>query len=300
MSAPDAPEDHSLDIARLEMAEREKERLRQEEAARVRQAELAQLRTDALTSGRSNVNQYFTNQGLVPDDYASTIDAEINRILSGISRDDPNPGAYFQNAGPTVYDTAQSGFRNQLMRTLDSIFAPNFETQRLPYTIDDPIIGGIHAEQRGRADDIIKNMLQRGVINQTGYNAAAADLDRQSPGVTARLNEIGTGLIASGQTSLRDIANQGRSSASQSRLGQQFDPYSYSSQADTAFNDFINSLGTNIRAALPGDLFSTSGLGAVAGAGQGAQNTKFDPRALSGLTSDTDEEDTDRTKEGVF
>jgi hypothetical protein len=289
MSVPAPPPDRSVELRQLELDASERQRLRQAEEDQRLRTELAGLRSDARTGAQGNAQQYFAQQGLVPGDYATDIDAEINRILSSVPRDDPNPGSYFSNVGPSAYSTAQTGQRNVAQRDLDRIFAPNFETARVPYTLDDPILAGIEAEQRGSADDIIRNMLTRGVITPTGYEAGRADLERQTPGVRAQLNEIGTGQLATGQQALRDIANRARSTASQINLGAPFDPYSFGSEADAAFTNFMNNLGMNIRAAAPGNLFRTSGLGAIAGAGQGAQNTAFDPKALAGIIAEQEQ-----------
>src|SRR5262249_50683662 len=159
--------------------------------------------------------------------------------------------------------------RTKAMNAVNQAFAPNYEMSRVPFTLDDPYLSGIEAEQFSDADKIIKNMLDRGVLTQSGYNAALTDLQGQEAGVKSRLSEIGTGLLNTEQGKLRDIANSARQTAGGLNLGQQFDPYSYSSQADQSFNDFIGSLGDQIRAQVPGKLFNTAGLAAIGGAGQG-------------------------------
>lgn len=300
MSAPSLPADHSLEVAQMQQASSDKARQEQDAKDAANKAELSQLRNDSYTGAKGSVNNYFTDQGLVPGDYSNTIDSELSRMLSAIPRDDPNPGTYFSNAGSQIYGTAQDQYRNKESRALDSIFAPNFADSKITNSTDDPILGGILGEQRQSADDIIKNMLSRKVITQTGANAAEADLDKQAPGVRSRLDELGLGQLASGKQTLNDIANKARSSASQLHLGQAFDPYSYGSQSDQAFTDFISGLGDKIRSTVPGNLFSTSGLAAVAGAGSGAQNTAFDPAALSGSTDSTTTPVVKRTGSTVF
>lgn len=291
MSAPSPPPDRSVELRQLELQAEERARLRAEAAAEERRRELAALRGSAFEGGRGSAQNYFTLQGLDPNEYASTIENEITRILNSIAPDDPNPGAYFSNVGPQVYDLAETAERGRYGRELDRIFEPNFASQRIPFTLDDPILASIEAEQFQSADDIIKNMLNRGVITNTGYQTARGDLEKQRPGVQARLTEVGTGQLGTGQQRLREVANEGRSTASQLRLGTPFDPYSYSSQADQVFTDFLNNLGANIRAALPGNLFSTSGLATVAGQGQGAQNTVFDPKATAGIFEENEDEE---------
>lgn len=287
MSQPSIPQSHDLEIAQMESAQHDRAQQEADKKAAERKTELAGLRSNAGTAARGNVNSYFTEQGLDPAQYAGGLDQYINNIMAGVPQDDPNPGSYFQNAGQGYYDQQQGAYRNRNARTLDSIFAPNFAETRIPSTLDDPNIASYENEQRGSADAIIKNMLARHVITQTGFNAANSDLDRQQAGVHSRLDTIGQGLLAGGQDKLRGIANKARSTAQQLNLGSPFDPYSYSSEADQAFNDFLGGLGGNLRAAAPGNLFQTSGLAAIAGAGSGAQNTAFDPDALAGVVDNT-------------
>lgn len=300
MSAPSMPPDNSLAVeqSRISAQERAQEQARKEAADR--KAELSGLRTSAVGNARNSANDYFTGQGLDPSEYSSQIDSKINSILGGIGQEDANPGSYFQNVGSDAFNYAQEGYRSKNQRALDKQFGPDFETNKIPFTLDDPYLSSIEAEQRSSADEIIRNMLDRGIITSSGYGAASKDLDSQAPGVRARLNEVGTTTLAQGQGSLKEIANQGRKTASNLSLGTQFDPYSYGSQADQAFNDFIGSLSDTIKSKLPGDLFSTSGLAAIAGAGQGAQNTKFNPGAAAGIFDDEEDDNNNTNAETIF
>ena len=290
MSSPAPAKDNSVELAQMQQAAAEKAAAQERQDAADKATKLAALRSNAATGAKGSAESYFTEQGLVPGDYESQIQNQINQILSGISPDDPNPGAYFSNIGETAYGSAQDAQRNKYSRTLDTLFPANFETARISDTTDDPTIGAIDAEQRQSADAILRNMLARGVITDTGFTAGEAGLDKQEPGVRARLNEIGGTELATGRSKLTGIANTGRQAASTYKLGASFDPYSYGSQVDQAFADFMNNLGGSIRAKAPGNLFDTSGLASIAGAGSGAQNTKFDPNALAGVVDSTDDE----------
>ena len=173
------------------------------------------------------------------------------------------------------------------MNTVNQNFAPNFESSKVPFTLDDPYIAGIAGDQYNDADKIIQNMLARGVLTSGGAASAEADLQNQKPGVTAKLTDIGSGLISKEQSDLSGIGNKARQAAGNIQLGQTFDPSTYSTQADQSFNDFIGSLGDQIRAQVPGKLFNTAGLAAIGGAGQGAGNTAFNPSAAAGTADDT-------------
>lgn len=292
MSAPSPPPDNSLAVEQSrQQAQREaEERAAAKEAAK--KAELSALRTSARGAATGNVNNYFSTRGIDPSRYGGSIEQQLNDILAGISPTDENPGSAFTGAGQTIYDTLQSGERTKASDAVNRMFAPNFEMTRVPFTLDDPYLAGFEAEQFSNADKVIKNMLDRGVLTSAGYNAAKSDLEGQRAGVRTRLNEIGTGLLSGQQQSLRDIANTARQTAGGLQLGQDFDPYSYSSQADQSFETFLGSLGDQIRAQAPGDLFSTAGLAAVGGAGQGAGNTAYNPQASAGILGAEDDTDT--------
>src|SRR5262245_12567273 len=300
MSAPSAPPDNSMQVEQMRIAAQERQRAEEKAAADAKRAQLQELRGQAGTTARTGAQTYFQGRGVDPASYQGDIDALINSTMAGIGPEDPNPGGYFTNFGQTAFDRAQENFRTKNMREIDKLFAPNFETTKIPFTLDDPYLASIESEGRASADDIIRNMLDRGVITPSGYAAAAADLDKQAPGVKTRLNEIGTTTLSEGQNALKNIANKGRQTASTVELGTAFDPMTYSSEADAAFNDFITNLGNTIRGKAPKTLFNTAGLGAIAGAAQGAQNLAFDPAALQGVDTSEDEDKKDTTPESIF
>lgn len=300
MSAPSPPPDHSAEIRQMEIDEARRKEEAQALKDKQHKEELLNLRNNARSSAGSAAEQYFAGQGLDPTQYSSDINSYLDNVLAGINPNDENPSAYFKDAGSQVYNQLESGRRTKAQTDLDRLFSPNFETKRIPFTLDDPYLSAIEAEQRSSADSIIKNMLDRHVITQSGYNAAAADLDKQAAGVKSRLNEIGTTTLSGGQSSLRDIANQARQDAANLKLGSQFDPYSYSSDADRTFDEFIAGLGNNIRAKVTGNLFNTTGLAALAGAAQGAGNTAYNPLAAQGIQQDSDAKKDDTTSESIF
>lgn len=292
MSAPSPPPDNSLAVEQSRQQAAKEAQAAADAKELAHKQELAGLRSAARTGATGSVNNYFASRGLNPENYAGSIESQLNDILSGISPTEENPGAAFKGAGQSIYDILQTGERTKATDQLNRMFSPNYEMTRVPFTLDDPYLSGVEAEQYSDADKIIKNMLDRGVLTTSGYNAAAQDLEGQRAGVRSRLNEIGTGLLSGEQQKLRDIANTARQTAGGLQLGQDFDPYSYSSQADQSFSDFINTLGDQIRAQVPGKLFNTAGLAAIGGAGQGAGNTAYNPQAAQGIIQQDDTSDT--------
>lgn len=284
MSAPSMPPDNSLAVEQMQEAAAAKAQAAADAKAAQDKADLLSLRTSSAAGGTAAAKDYFSQQGLDPSQYATDIDSQISSILAGISPTDPNPGAAFQDVGARIYNQETTGAQARANQQLDKLFPGNFDTQRVNMQTVDPYIQGIDTEQRQSADAIIQNMLSRGVITPAGQSAAEAELDRQNPGVLAKLNEIGTGTVATEQQSLRDVANQARTQASTLKLGDTFDPNTYGSSADKQFSDFITNLGTTLRGKIgSANLFNTTGLAAIAGAGQGAQNLPFDPTAQQGV-----------------
>ncbi len=295
MSGSSPPPDNSLQVEQQkEQAQRDAQAAQDAKDA-AHKVELAGMRTQARQAAGGTVDQYFNDQGVDPSSYEGSIATQLNNMLSGISPTDENPGASFTGAGQTIWDNLTSAGQAKATKGVNQYFSPNFEMTRVPYTLDDPYLSGVESEQYSNADKIIKNMLDRGVLTTSGYNTAKTDLDSQVAGVNSKLNEIGTGLLTGEQSKLRDIANSARQTAGNLQLGQDFDPSTYSGQADQSFNDFIKSLGDNIRAQVPGQLFNTAGLAAIGGAGQGAGNTAYNPTAAAGIVDTTDQTDTSKS-----
>lgn len=261
---------------------------REDAKAEAHKKELAALRDSVFNNARNSTSRYFSQLGLNPDDYSSDIDQRLQDILSGISSSDENPGSYFRTAPQSVYGDLTTARQQKLQSDLDRMFAPNFETSKIGMTIDDPYLQDIEHEQRGAADAIIRNMVKRGVLTNTGASAAFNDLENQTAGVRGKLRSFGDATVAGGQSQLADIANKARQAAGTVKLGQQFDPTKYTTDADQIFSDFVSSIGDQIRAKVPTNLFKTTNLASIGGAAQGAGNTAYNPLAASGVIDDED------------
>jgi hypothetical protein len=303
MSGSSPPPDNSAQVEMMRQnAAREKEE-RDAAAAKLHKEELAGLRGTARTGAGEQVRNYFSSQGIDPEQYAGSIDSQLNTILSGISPTEENPGSAFTNAGQSIWDTLTTAGRTKAGRDINAVFAPDFQYSRVADTLDDPYLAGVEGEQYANADQIIKNMLDRGVLTSGGYSSAQKDLENQRAGVRSRLNEIGMGLLNKERGELGDIANRGRQTAGALNLGETFDPYKYGTEADTSLSGFLAGLGDQIRAQVPGQLFNTAGLAAIGGAGQGLGNTAFNPAAAGGVkedTSDTATDDENQNANSIF
>ena len=290
---PAAPKDNSAEVARIE-AQAAAEARAAEEAQKEKEREQFNTRLgSAFDNALLSASDYFTSQGLDPNDYTSQIQTRANALRGTVPDLDLSPGTYFEGLGQTVYNSEQDAMRNRYGRTLDDLLPTGFAADRIDNTADDATLAAILEEQQADARGYVDNLLNRGVITSTGYDAAIDEILGQRAGATARLDEIGQGELERGRVNLRDIANTGRSTIDNLRLGSTFDPYGVSSDVDAAALDFFDNLGTTLRGVAPTDLFSTDGLSAIAGAAQGAGNTAFDPAAVAGLGTSNDDDDDD-------
>lgn len=282
MSAPSAPPDNSLQIEQMQENQAAQAKADADAKTAKDASDLAALRTSSAASGNKATDDYFASQGLDPKQYQGDIDSKINSILTGIGTTDPNPGSSFLTAPQDIYQAITAAGQSKDLQGVNSIFSPTYSADRATNSLTDPYVNDIASTQRSSADDIITNMLKRGVITDSGKTAAEAELDRQQPGVLDQLKTLGQGTISGEQSALDAIANKGRQDAQTATLGQTFDPTKYGKQADDQFNDFVNNLGNTLKGKVTGNLFNTTGLAAIAGAGQGAGNTNFDPSATGG------------------
>lgn len=261
---------------------------------------LTGLATTAKTGAQTAADAYFNQMGVDPSAYEGIIGNLIN--ATSVPQYDPNPGSYYTNVGQNAYTQAETQGQNKATSGINALFDPNYEYTRVPDTLDDPFLASIDAEQRQTAESFLNNLVSRGVITESGRGAAESDLERQNAGVMAKLNELGTGALATGRQGISDIVNRGRSAASGLKLGTAFDPNTYKTQVDTAFNDFLNNLGTTLRGKVTGNLFDTSGLPVIAGAAQGAGVTPTTNLGAFGTTTEDDKTAQNRTNTstGVF
>lgn len=284
--------------AALEIDARERKAERQERR-RDKKADAAEKLKDeaalekALAGGRSGIEAYFQEQGVNPNEYATTNNAVINEILNRIPAGADDPGTYWEGSPQYAFDRAENVAQGNAMRDVDRVFAPNFEYTRYADTADDAILASILAEGRGEAEDYLQNLLARGVINDSGMTAGTKNIDKQAAQVKALLDQYGSATIEGGRAEGRDVANRARTAAGGYKLGSPaFNAGTYGTELDAKFADFLSGLETDIRGKITTpNLFDTSGLAMISGGGQGAGNLAYDRRATSGLPPVEDDEE---------
>lgn len=286
------PQDHSAEVARIEQQSANEQRLREEQQQKVKQAEFDKRINSAFGTGVSGAERYFTSQGLDPKKYAGDIRQGAADIRGGVPNLDANPSSYFANLGQQIYDAQQGGERNRDLQGIDKFAPAGFAAGRIGDTADDSIINAILGEQQQTGTDYIDNLLNRGVVTSGGADAARKNLAGQRTTALSRLNTLGAGELEAGRGGAENLVNKGRTTASNQRLGDNFDPFALSGDLTKYFGNFFKNLDQNIRGKAPTDLFSTAGLANVAGASQGAGNTAFNPNALAGILGDQKKDET--------
>lgn len=292
-SAP-MPPDNSVELAMIEQRAA-REAARQEQQAEKRdERRFNRNLSGAFDSALQQARDYFTSQGASSDDYMTQIMNNLNATRGMVPFLDMNPGSYFAGAGEKAYKSANDEFINKQMQTLRQLLPQNYATNRITDDVDDATIEAILGEHQSEAQKYIDNLLSRGVITNAGHAGALKNITGQAGTAKAKLNEFGQSVIESGRGDIDKIIGAAQQAASQLKLGDQFDPYSYQNNALDKLQSFFDNIGGNLRAKVSGPLFDTSGLAGIAGASQGAQNTKFNPQALAGVLQD-DEEEKDKT-----
>lgn len=295
INTPTAGDSEAVRLAKIQAENARIAQAREDEDRARQQAEFGTKLDSSYNAAVADAQSYFSSRGLDASQYMPLIQNAATSAKSRIPSLDANPGSYFDGIGSRVYEDARAAERLKYGREIDKYAPVGFEQRRITDTADDATIAAILAEQRQTADSYIQNLLSRGVIKDNGASAAQKELDRQALAARAQLNELGGQQLNSARTKISNIANQGREGAANFELGGSYNPYDYSRDIDTSISDFFSGLGDNLRGLAPSNLFSTEGLAAIAGGAQGAQNMRFDPRALNGQPTFTatndDEED---------
>lgn len=309
-----APEDKSDEVARIEAqaareAREEERRMAEEARIRQEQKEAADLSAfqqrleSAFSGGLSQAENYFQSRGLDPSQYRGQITSAAQQRRSTVPELSGEVGSFFSGLGESVYDDLTGAARGNALRGINQIAPEGFARGRIVDTADDSFIESILAEERGEAEGYAQRLRDRGVITDSGLAAAMKNIGEQANRGQFTLSDLGMGLLEEGRSGAVDIANRGRSRASNLELGEQFDPFAaVGGELNDYFTNFMSTLGDRLRSRAPSDLFDVSGLPVLAGAAQGAGNTIFDPNIIAGLTprDDDEDDDDDKNNTGVF
>jgi hypothetical protein len=247
--------------------------------------------SSSYSTALESAKQYFTTMGLDPEQFMGEISSKANSIKSSVPTLDGNPGTYFDGLGNSVYDDLTTAGQSKAGRELDAFASTGFDNQLISRNAGDDSVQAILGEQEQERRNYADNLLARGIVTDSGYQSALGSIDKQRFGVQSNLSEIAKAVLEGGRGDLRDIASQGRTAASNLKLGQQFNSGQFSQQINDEATQFLENLGGNVRSRVGDNLFDMSSILRSAGSGQGAQNTAFDPAAFFSATGGQDDED---------
>lgn len=258
---------------------------------------------------RGDIAQYFSDRGIT--DLAPYTDA-IDRAIRDASQEVPRGvgqgvkrnamNTYFDAVPEDLYTKLSGEQQTRAMTALKDALPTDFQDYRIPTNADDQLIQDMLTEQRGKAEGYAKSLLNRGVVNQRGYDAAIEDIMGQQPRIEGMLQDVGNTLLSGGRSQLSSLADKARNRATTMQLNEgPFDINKYTQDINDAFDQFMGGLGSQFSAQVgQGDLFTTSQLAGKAGQAMGPQNFRFDTRALSGADPFTDQEEEDRKAKPIF
>jgi hypothetical protein len=268
-----APPDNSLELERMQQAERESNRAREEAAAATKltndRAAAANAWAGAETNARDRIYRAFADQGGDARNYMDVIDSAITGARGGISDTELNPGQYLND---TFVNDIVSGrlnaARTKNTQAVDNTYAPNWANDAFADTADDSIISSILGTQRGEAVAALDSARKRGNLDSTGYSAALAKLDQQQAAGNATAQQLGGNVLQGYRSGLSDLISGARTAAGQSNFGN-FNMDSYNNNISNKLNSYNNSLAGDVTAALQGQEFFD--IGSILNAGGTAQ-----------------------------
>lgn len=252
--------------------------------ANQRAANLRRSNEQIGRQGLAGAENFFRDRGVDPGGFRGNIQSAIQRVLGGLKPDEAANIGMFENLGEDVFNQIQDRGRTAATGQVNRLFQPNFETTNIDDAFDDAIIGTLEGEQYNEAKNYLDNLLNRGVINNTGYQAGLGNIDKQRGSVRLQLQDIGNDILAGGRQQLTDIGNRARTAASNLGVGQVFDAQPFAASMSKALESFRSTLDPAFRTQIGAgkNLFDTSKLANIAGMAQGAGNMRFDPNALAG------------------
>lgn len=275
MCGSSPPEDHSVELRQMEIAEENKRR--QEEAALKAENETKfQGRLgSAFDTASADASGELASRGLNEDEFLPMILKALQTARGSVPDLDANPYSYLSGVAGQTLNTERDRRRANYTNQIDK-FAPfNFADMRIGNDLDDDVINGLIDDDLNRATLEAQRARDRGTLNDTGYTGAIENIGRQRSGINARLQDTGAGILEEGRQTLRNRANTGRQGASMYELGQTFNPLDTQNLIDQDYTNFRTSMADRLKGKIgTSPLFDTSDLLNVGGAAQGAINSK--------------------------
>jgi hypothetical protein len=234
------------------------------------QANRQQAYNDAL----ANITQTFRGQGVDPSNYMSYINPALQQAQNSVPDLSTNIASYFPTSlGQTILNQATGDQRTQMTNALNQTFTPTYAQNMLPSSIMTQPISDILSKQYDPLSSQLTNALNRGTLNQAGYQAALDKMNQGRSAAQSQLQTLGQNILTGEQTGLSNIASGARDTASNMSLGQTFDPSQFAAQGSTQAAQDIGGFGGALQNAAGNITFSDiQDLLNAGGAVQGATN----------------------------
>lgn len=219
---------------------------------------LSTARNNATTSA----NQYFTDNGYDPNDFATQLANAINMSASKVPDLAPAPGAAFDpNLGATILGQVSAGKQSQAMNSISSLFGPTYAADHITDDWITPAATSALSAQFDPLTEQLTNSFKRGTLNDTGYAAAQRALEGKRTTAMSTVNNLGANILANDRNGLDNYITVAKNDAANvnAKTFSSFDPTRYSSGASSLVDrnknsfsgDLLNSIGSTSFADLP-------------------------------------------------
>lgn len=275
-----APPDNSVQVQREQQQYEDRRRQEQEAKDAAKEAQqrttFTSARDAAATAAQNRATRLLRSRGLNPDDYTDVITQSIADQRALVPDLDPNPAGYFTaDFVDDVLSGEQNNRRTQYTNQVNTLFPTNGDYNIFGDTADDDIITRILGEQRDGARRSVDTARQRGNLNQTGYDAALAELDKMYSGGLSQAQSLGGGVLSGYRTQLNSVAEEARNAAGNYTLGGTFDPTSYQQRYNRTADDLRGRLEGDVTSAVSGqNFFDLGDIITRGGNTQGATNPR--------------------------
>lgn len=283
VGGPDIPDDGEVIHLYNEMLKQQQlaEMRAQQAAARKQQA---QTRHDAAVR-RNRISKYnrqyatdiysaIHKAGLSAKPYDSIINSALADVRNQIAPGDTNVAPHYtSDIISSTLDKVTAAYQQDQLKRLNRSFAPGYSSTVLNSSLTDPIVNSIVNSQYGDALTSLRNALDRGTLDPTGYAKALATLGEQKTAARDRVGSFATGALTSGQQSLDTILNNARTSIGGLDLGDAFDLNGIKHNVNQTVKNVTGGLeGAILNSVGSTPLFDISKLVASGASAQGAIN----------------------------
>jgi len=205
-----------------------------------------QQKRDALVGNERNAfTNYFTQQGLDPNAYASDIDSAISGRTSTL-QDNADLGGLFPSSMPQdLVNTLTANRQTKNLAGYNAVFNPNYSTSAVSDTWDDPVIDQILGKQFDPLSQSIDLAHKRGQLNDRGVTGALQELDSERNAARGALSGIGNDILSGYRGKLDDYISGGRTAAGSVPLGSNFDLAPYQQHVNDLVGQFQSGLGSD-------------------------------------------------------